>query len=230
MSIGKAYNLLPTFAISVVKQTKEITMNKLLMALIAAYCAVSMVANVCSCRILDVAGLALDGGSFMFPLIFVIRDLIHKKSNLEVSKVTIIACAACNAFMFASFAATAFLPADPATGAQVEFGQVLLPSGRIMLGSIISLLIVELIDAFVYEKVSIKHGKGIVPAFVSNLVSIPLDSAIIAVIGFYGDIPNEAVLDIFVLNIIIKLVMTTACLPLAKKRRESKSHVDAARI
>lgn len=193
-------------------------MNKLLMSLICAYCAVSMVANVCACRILDIAGFALDGGSLMFPLIFVIRDLIHKNSDFNVSKVAIIACAICNAFMFACFAATAFLPADLATGEQVEFGQVLLPSGRIMLGSIITLLVVELIDAVVYERVSKKHGKGIVPAFMSNIVSIPLDSAIIAVVGFYGDIPNEAVFSIFVLNIVIKMVMTTACLPLARKR------------
>ena len=66
--------------------------------------------------------------------------------------------------------------------------------------------------------VSHKHGKGIVPAFMSNLVSIPLDSAAIAVIGFYGDVPNEVVLSIFVINCVIKFAMTTACLPLAKKR------------
>lgn len=193
-------------------------MNKVLMALIAAYCAVSMVANVCSCRILDVFGWGIDGGTFMFPLIFVIRDLIHKHSNFNTSGVAIAACAVCNIFMFASFAIVAFFPADISTGEQLEFGQVLLPSGRIILGSIISLAIVEFIDAVVYEKVSKKHGKGIITAFMSNLVSIPLDSAAIAVIGFYGDVPDDVVLSIFVINVIIKFAMTTACLPLAKKR------------
>lgn len=195
-------------------------MNKILMALIAAYCAVSMVANVCSCRILDVFGWGIDGGTFMFPLIFVIRDLIHKHSNFNTSGIAIAACAVCNVFMFASFAIVAFLPPDISTGEQLAFGQVLLPSGRIILGSIISLAIVEFIDAMVYEKVSQKHGKGIVPAFMSNLVSIPLDSAAIALIGFYGDVPNDVVLSIFAINVVIKFIMTTACLPLAKKRME----------
>lgn len=187
------------------------------MALIVAYCAISMVANVCSCRILDVFGWGIDGGTFMFPLIFVIRDLIHKHSDFNNSLISIVACATCNIFMFVSFALVAFLPADMSTGAQTEFAQVLLPSGRIILGSIISLAIVEFIDAIVYERVSKKHGKGIVPAFFSNLVSIPLDSAAIALIGFYGEVPNEVVLSIFITNVIIKLVITTACLPFAKK-------------
>lgn len=196
--------------------------SNLIILLVSFYVVVGMVSNIASCRMIDIHGWATDAGTLMFPLIFVLRDLIHKHSGSCVAKTAILACCIGNVFMFACFAIVAAAPPDMSVGAQTEFGQVLMPSGRIILGSIISLSIVELIDTVIYSRVAKRCGKGALAAASSNLVSIPLDSAVIAIIGFYGAVPFEAVVSIFITNVIVKFVMTGIFLPLTKKSKEQQ--------
>lgn len=199
--------------------------------LVTLYCVVSCVANVCSCRSVQLFGFwSTDFGSLIFPLIFVLRDLIHKHTDMDTVKWAILLCAISNAFMFLMFWLTAICPADPYTGPQTEFGAVLLVSGRIIAASLLTLTVVEYIDALVYERVSRKHGKGVAASAVSNVVSIPLDSLMFSVVGFLGVFPIQTVISIFITNVIIKTIMTAICLPLSKKakRKDVGTHEKAA--
>lgn len=190
--------------------------------LVAAYCAVSMVSNIASCRMLDIMGWVTDAGTLMFPLIFVIRDMIHKEAGQGMAKASILACALSNVFMFVSFIVVANAPADMSVGPQTEFGAVLLPSVRIAIASILTILVAEFVDTLVYERVAERHGRGWVPAAVSNVFSIPLDSLLIAVVGFMGTVPADAVVSIFVTNCIVKAVMTGVFLPATRERKKAK--------
>lgn len=196
-------------------------MNKRIVTLIAFYCAVGMVANITASRIVNIFGFATDVGTLLFPLIFVIRDLIHKKTNLEIVKSAIWTCTACNAFLFAAILVTAYLPPDAGAGAQTEFATALLPTARIIVASLVSLAFVELVDAFVYEKASKRFGKGAASAAISNVVSIPLDSFVVIAIAWVGVLPVETMASMFVMNCVVKFVMTFAFMPVVKKRKES---------
>lgn len=202
-------------------------MKKSTLYLVALYCAVGMVANITACRIVAPFGFSTDVGTLLFPFVFILKDVIQRTRGLEVTQSAIWASTLCNAFMFAAIAVTAFLPADMAVGPQTEFGSVLLPAGRIMVASIISLSIVNLVDAKVYEAVAKRHGRGAVAAAASNVVSIPLDSALVVLISWVGVLPMGSMVDMIIMNCIVKFVMTFVFLPVTRKRREAVTEVAA---
>jgi hypothetical protein len=174
-----------------------------------------MLADISSLRIVTVAGLAVDGGTLVYPFTFTLRDLVHKIAGKEAARVLIFTAAAINIVMAAVFWLTARLPADPTTGPQIEFGQVLSPVWRIVLASLLAEVVSELADTEVYQRWVQRMGEtrqwGRV--LVSNGVAIPVDSAIFVVIAFLGVLPGEVVREVFWANVIAKGVITIVSIP-----------------
>jgi len=186
-----------------------------LLIVACAYVAAQMLADISSLRIVTVAGLAVDGGTLVYPFTFTLRDLVHKIAGKEAARVLIFTAAAINIVMAAVFWLTARLPADPTTGPQIEFGQVLSPVWRIVLASLLAEVVSELADTEVYQRWVQRMGEtrqwGRV--LVSNGVAIPVDSAIFVVIAFLGVLPGEVVREVFWANVIAKGVITIVSIP-----------------
>jgi hypothetical protein len=151
----------------------------------------------------------------VYPFTFTLRDLVHKIAGKEAARVLIFTAAAINIVMAAVFWLTARLPADPTTGPQIEFGQVLSPVWRIVLASLLAEVVSELADTEVYQRWVQRMGEtrqwGRV--LVSNGVAIPVDSAIFVVIAFLGVLPGEVVREVFWANVIAKGVITIVSIP-----------------
>ena len=179
------------------------------------YVAAQMMADIASLRIVMVAGLSIDAGTFVYPLTFTLRDMVHKVAGIRVARMLILAAAGVNLVMALLFRITSILPADPAVGPQLEFGQVLSPVWRIVIASIIAEVISELIDTEGYrlwvEKVT--HEYQWARVLVSNSVSIPVDSLIFSYLAFWGVLPAAVVFSIFISNMLVKGLTTIVSIP-----------------
>jgi uncharacterized integral membrane protein (TIGR00697 family) len=181
----------------------------------AAYVAAQMMADIASLRIVLVAGFSIDAGTFIYPLTFTLRDLVHKVAGIKAARVLIVVAAVINLVMAGLFWLAARLPADLAVGPQLEFGMVLSPVWRIVFASILAEVIAELIDTEGYRLwvKNITHRYQWTRVLVSNAVSVPVDSLIFVWLAFGGLMPAAVVWSIFLSNIIIKGVVTLASLP-----------------
>jgi uncharacterized integral membrane protein (TIGR00697 family) len=181
----------------------------------AAYVAFQMIADIASLRIVSVAGFSIDGGTFIYPFTFTLRDLVHKTAGIKAARTLIIAAAVLNLVMAGVFWLVSKLPPDMAVGPQVEFGFVLSPVWRIVFASIIAEVVAELIDTEGYrlwvEKVT--HRYQWARVLISNGISIPVDSLIFVWIAFGGVLPAAVVWSIFFSNVIIKGATTLISLP-----------------
>jgi len=203
--------------------------NKILksVAIVAgAYVAAQMMADVASLRIVTVFGLAMDGGTLIYPLTFTLRDMIHKVAGFKVARTVIFLAGGINIVMAGLFWLIGILPADPTTGPQLEFVTVLSPVWRIVFASILAEITAELIDTEVYklwvEKVTKRYQWARVLS--SNVVSIPVDSLLFSWVAFGGVLPASVVWAIFLSNVIIKGITTIVSLPgiyLVKERDDS---------
>ena len=176
-----------------------------------------MLADISSLRLVEVFGKAIDGGTFIYPLTFTLRDLVHKVAGKKVARALIVAAAAINLFMAALFWFVGELPLIPESGPQSElFAGVLGPVWRIVFASIIAEVISELIDTEVYSAWVRRFGadKQWGRVLASNAVALPIDSVIFAVIAFGGVVPAAIVWEIIYLNIIFKGVFTILSIPL----------------
>lgn len=170
------------------------------------FVACTMAANIMSMRMVDVAGIITDAGALLYPMTFIVRDALHRSSGIKEANSAVTLSAVCNSLMFAMFALTASLPADPATGPQEEFGYVLLPGAMLVLGSIAGQFVSERVDGRIYHAVA-KGEHYTRAALVSNTVSIPLDTLIVCLIGFGLTVPFETLVSVIVANIGIKYAM-----------------------
>lgn len=193
--------------------------------LVAAYVAAQMMADVASLRIVLLAGMSIDAGTFVYPLTFTLRDLVHKALGLRAARILIVAAAGINLLMAALFWLVAQLPADPAVGPQTAFGLVLSPTWRIVLASIVAEVAAEMMDTEVYrwwvERITQRYQWARV--LVSNALSVPIDSLLFCWLAFGGTLPAAVVWSIVLSNIVIKGATTLLSIPSIYLVREAQA-------
>ena len=192
---------------------------------VASYIGAQMLADITSLKIGLVAGYAVDMGTFIYPITFTLRDLVHKLLGKRNAQALIIMAAVINLFMAAYLAWAASVPSDPSWGLGAEFSAVLGPLWRIVIASILAEVVSELIDTEVYHwfVTRITERYQWARVLLSNSVSVPVDNLIFAV-GAFGALPFlqdhfltlpwAVVGQIFVFNLIVKYGMTLISLPL----------------
>ncbi len=199
--------------------------TKVAIVAVAAYAGAQVIADVASLKIGIVAGRAVDMGTFIYPITFTLRDVVHKVLGRSAARTLIVTCGGVNLFMGAYFAWTASVTSDPSWGLGAEYSAILGPVWRIVIASIIAEVVSELVDTEVYHwfvtRVTTRHQWARV--LTSNAVSIPLDSLIFGVLAFGAlpflsddalTLPWSAVWDIVLVNIAVKGLVTLASLPL----------------
>jgi uncharacterized PurR-regulated membrane protein YhhQ (DUF165 family) len=189
----------------------------------------SFAGNIAATKVTFFGKLVMDAG-FIYALTFTWRDLIHKQLGTKAAITTIWVAAAINLIAALYFQLVVVLPAEPSwadAGGQAAwqflFGIIDSAEGgawwqavfslqlRIVLGSIITMVIAELIDTYVYHLWTTGIGKNRPQwsrVFVSNSISIPVDSILFPLIAFSGIISTTAMTEMFYTNIVVKAIIT----------------------
>ncbi|MBL8775749.1 MAG: queuosine precursor transporter [Acidimicrobiales bacterium] len=199
--------------------------TKVAIVAVAAYAGAQVIADVASLKIGIVAGRAVDMGTFIYPITFTLRDVVHKVLGRSAARTLVITCGGVNLFMGAYFAWTASVASDPSWGLGAEYSAILGPVWRIVVASIVAEVVSGLVDTEVYHwfvtRVTTRHQWARV--LTSNAVSVPLDSLLFSVLAFGAlpfladdalTLPWSAVWDIVLVNIAVKGLVTLASVPL----------------
>ena len=141
---------------------------------------------------------------------------MHKALGKRAARTVIVTAAVVNLFMALYLQWAAKAPTDVSYPLGEEFQAVLAPLWRITIASIVAEVVSELVDTEVYHwfvrRVTTRHQWARVA--VSNAVSLPIDSALFVVLAFGAlpglqdhalTLPWDAVWDIFVVNITVKV-------------------------
>jgi uncharacterized integral membrane protein (TIGR00697 family) len=192
---------------------------------VASYIGAQMLADITSLKIGLVAGYAVDMGTFIYPITFTLRDVVHKLLGKRNAQALIIMAAVINLFMAGYLSWAATVPSDPSWGLGAEFSAILGPLWRIVIASILAEVVSELIDTEVYHwfVTRITERYQWARVLLSNSISVPVDNLIFAV-GAFGPLPFlqdhfltlpwAVVWQIFVFNLVVKYGMTLLSLPL----------------
>ncbi|HET6664538.1 MAG TPA: queuosine precursor transporter [Acidimicrobiales bacterium] len=201
------------------------TVSRLAIAAVGAYVGAQVISDITSVKIGSTFGRAVDMGTFVYPITFTLRDVVHKALGRRAARTLIVTAAVVNLFMAIYLQWVARVPSDESYLLGDEFRAVLGPLWRIVVASIVAEVVSELLDTEVYHwfvrRVTTRYQWARVA--VSNAVSIPVDNAIFA-LGAFGSLPLltdhaltlpwAAVWDIFVVNLTVKALVSAASLPL----------------
>lgn len=199
--------------------------TRVAVAAVGAYVGAQVIADVASLKVGSVADRAVDMGTFVYPITFTLRDVVHKALGRRAARTLVVTAAAVNVFMALYLQWAARAPADASYPLAAEFEAVLAPLWRITFASILAEVVSELVDTEVYHwfvrRVTTGHQWARV--VVSNAVSVPLDNVLFAVVAFGAlpgledhalTLPWEAVWDIFLVNLTVKALVSAVSVPL----------------
>ena len=200
-------------------------LSRVALVALAAYAGAQVISQVTSLKIGVVFDRSVDMGTFIYPITFTLRDIVHKALGKRAARALIVTAAVVNVFMALYLQWAAKAPTDPSYALGPEFEAVLAPLWRITAASILAEVVSELADTEVYHwfvrRVTTRHQWARVA--VSNAVSVPLDNVIFAV-GAFGALPGlqdhaltlpwDVVWEIFLVNLTVKALVSACSLPL----------------
>lgn len=192
--------------------------------IIAAYIGAQMLADIASLKIGVVAGLAVDMGTFIYPITFTLRDVAHKTIGKRSTQTLVVMAAAVNLFAALYLWWVASVPSDLSWGLGAEWSAVFNAQllWRIVIASIVAEVVSELLDTEIYHWFvsKVTHRYQWARVLVSNSVSVPVDNLIFSVGAFAGILPWNVVWEIFLFNLILKYAVTVVSMPLIYVTRD----------
>jgi uncharacterized integral membrane protein (TIGR00697 family) len=190
---------------------------------VGAYAGAQIIAQVTSLKIGVVLGQSVDMGTFVYPITFTLRDVVHKVAGRRAARTLILTTAVVNLFLAAYLAWTASVESDPTWGLGDEYESILGPIWRIVLASLAAMVVSELVDTEVYHWFVTRITRRFqwLRVLVSNAVSVPIDNLVFALGAFApvtllgtNGLPWATVWSIFWVNLWVKGLVSAASLPL----------------
>lgn len=184
--------------------------------IICSYIACQMISNISSVKIANVLSLAVDGGTFLYPLAFTIRDMAHKTIGKKNTQKLIIVSAIINIFTPIYFYIISQIPADKSWEFDEAFKMTLSPVIRISIASIIASTLSEFVDTEIYHFFVSKITKKYqwLRVLISNAFSIPVDNFLFVAIAFFKVLTINALIGIFIFNFFVKYAVTIISVPM----------------
>lgn len=183
-----------------------------------SYTAVILLANWFDIRMIKIGGLETDAGTLIFPLTFILSDLITEVYGYKFARRAIWVGFLFNFVFLAYGQLIIHLPSpDYALAVNDKFDSLLGFNARIIIASTISYLCAEPLNSYIMAKLKLKtHGKLMWLRFVlSTIVASLFDSFLFGTLAFYGTMPNH---DLIIFNLTmwgIKVFIEICGLPLS---------------
>lgn len=196
---------------------RALKLNKTQVTVILAgvYIFMSLVANVAATKVMYLGKLVMDAG-IIYSLTFTWRDLIHKQLGKRIALTTIYLSAIVNVLAALYFQLVVFFPPEAqwaAAGGQIAWKFIFGIQLRVVLGSVLAMVVSEIVDTQVYHYWTTGYGKDKPQFFrvlVSNGIAVPVDSLIFPIVAFLGVVDWNIIWIMFVTNILVKFAITLA--------------------
>lgn len=198
--------------------------QKLLIYLTAISAGALLISNLAATKLWNFFGIAVDGGLLVFPITYIIGDLIVEFYGKKIAREIIYAGFAVNILAVLVFYSVILLPAYPGWTMQEAFSSVLGFTPRIILGSLIAYICSNLLNNHLFMKLKNSDGifasSFIARALGSSVFAHFIDSAIFETIAFIGVLPfQEFVLQAlfaYVLGISFEIILSPVEIVTAK--------------
>ena len=199
------------------KNSPVIIHSSYLWYLTLTYTMIIVLANWFDPRLIRIWGLTTDAGTLIFPLSFLLSDLITEVYGYKYARRTIWCGFMFNVFFILYGQIVIHMPNPNFATNNALFDTLLATNFRIILASFISYLLSESLNSYLIAKTKIRvRGKYMASRFfLSSFLASGLDSMIFTMIAFYKSIPDSVLITMMVTMWFIKVFMELCGLPLS---------------
>lgn len=190
---------------------------KALWFLILSYSIILAFANWFDARLISIGGLVTDAGTLIFPITFMLADVLTEVYGYKQTRRAIWVGFLFNILFVAYGQLITLFPSPDYYHNNAYFDELIAINMRITLASLISYLCAEPLNAYLISKLKIKtKGKYIGLRFVaSTIFASAVDSTVFGVLAFMGAMPVAELVRLIVVMWLIKVVIEIVGLPVS---------------
>ena len=174
-----------------------------------------LISNILATKIILIGPWAAPAGVLIFPIAYIINDVIVEVWGYQKARLIIWSGFAVNLLAAIFFTLAIVVPAAPFWQNQTAFSTILGSTPRIIVASLLAYLTGSFLNAFVMSKVKVlMKGKDFsVRAILSTLVGEAADSFIFIIIAFAGNLPFNVLIGMIFTQATIKTIYEIVILP-----------------
>jgi uncharacterized integral membrane protein (TIGR00697 family) len=175
-----------------------------------------LTANTMATKLITIGGVVLTAGIVIFPISYVVGDVLTEVWGYAATRQVIWLGFACNTLMVAALWLGGELPAAPFWKGQGAYETIFGHTPRVLVASFLAYLVGEFANAFVLAKLKVAtQGRWLwMRTIGSTVVGQALDSAVFVTLAFAGVVPAGALVHIVAAQWIFKVVYEAAATPL----------------
>jgi uncharacterized integral membrane protein (TIGR00697 family) len=195
------------------KMKREVSVLFMLAGILFATCL--LISNILATKILLIGPWAAPAGVLIFPIAYILNDVITEVWGFAKARLIIWTGFAVNILAVLFFTVGIVIPGAPFWQNQEAFATVLGNTPRIVVASLSAYLIGSFLNAYVMSRMKVATGgKGFsLRAIVSTLVGESADSLIFITIAFAGVFPAGVLITMIFTQAMLKTVYEILILP-----------------
>lgn len=205
--------------------------------IVAVFVALLLISNIAATKLIAFGPIITDGGALLFPLTYVIGDILSEVYGLRATRKAILIGFAMSVLAAATFFLVQLAPPGPGYENQAAFEAVLGFVPRIVLASVCGYLVGEFLNSYVLVRIKerTKEKRLWVRLVGSTVVGEFADTLVFCTIAFYGVITGAEFVNYVIVGYVYKTLLEVVLLPVTypviraiKRREPSYGPVDAS--
>lgn len=183
---------------------------------VAVFITCLITANIVAVKLVDIAGFIVPAGIIIFPISYIVGDVLTEVYGFRQARRVIWLGFACNLIAVIGIIAGQYLPAAGFWDAQEAYSRILGYTPRLLLASFAAFLVGELSNSYVLSRMKVATGGKHLWARTigSTVVGQGLDSVIFILIAFIGTTPLAVMISAILTQWIFKVVYEALATPL----------------
>jgi uncharacterized integral membrane protein (TIGR00697 family) len=186
------------------------------LVVVALFITCLITANIIAVKLISVFGLVLPAAIIVFPVSYILGDVVTEVYGYRQARSVIWLGFACNLMLVIAVWLGGLLPAASFWDGQAAYARILGYTPRILVASFLAYLVGEFSNSFVLAKMKIAtHGRYLWTRTIgSTLVGQGLDSVVFITLAFAGLIPFSGLLSAIITQWLVKTAYEAAITPL----------------
>lgn len=184
--------------------------------IVVLFTALLLISNISAVKLISVGPLIMDGGIFLFPLVYIVGDILAEVYGFKAARRAVLLAFGVSALAALTFWVVQLSPPAEGWENQEAWESVLGFVPRIVIASLAAFLVGQLLNAWVLVRIKERTQEGSLWARLlgSTVVGQLADTVVFCTVAFYGVITGAEFLNYVITGYVYKTAIEAILLPI----------------
>ncbi len=193
--------------------------HKLYDLTLGLFVAVLLISNIASTKIVSIGPFTFDGGTLLFPIVYIFGDVVTEVYGFKGSRRIIWTGFFALFLMSIVIWIVGLIPPAPGWNLQGAYESILMFAPRIAIASMIAYCLGEFTNSYILSRMkNLTKGRHLWARTIgSTVLGEFVDTVVFCMLAFWGVVPGQLLLTIIISNYVFKVLFEVLATPLTYK-------------